>query len=97
MCGLAWGPGLSTEGSSVAQGSVGPRVCNGGRGQWDSLWPEHQNRTPSTLEQKGWPRRKGASEAPGEEGKGVIKMFQDLSIELLDFAATLWPDFRKTG
>ena len=27
-------------------------------------------------EQKGWPRRKGASETPGEEGEGVRKCFK---------------------
>lgn len=39
---------------------------------------------------------KGASETPGEAGKGGSKMFQGLSIEFLDSAATLWTDFRKT-
>lgn len=46
---------------------------------------------------KGLAQKEGGFRGPWGRRGGGEKMFQDLSIELLDFAATLWPDFRKTG
>lgn len=83
--------GLSSEARSVLSDQCGHKCVTG---EGDSLCPEHQKGTkhPGT---KGLARKEGGFRGPGGEGKRVV--FQDPSIELLDSAATLWTDFKKTG
>lgn len=66
MRGSVWSPAQHRRGP-VAQGSAWTQLCDRGRGQGDSLCPEHQNRAPSTLALKeegfrgSWGRRQGDS------------------------------------
>lgn len=79
---------------SAPQGSVWPQVCDGGGSSGTASAQSIKTGHPA-LWNKGlaW---KGASETPGKQRRGD-KMVQGLSIEFLDFAATLWTDFRTTG